>query len=390
MKKWIKFFFILLLIIPLSVFALSKEYKDYVYDIVGIIPEENKINIYFFHKDGCNHCAAEENWLENLKEEYEDSLNIYEYEVISSEKNFNFFKEVCQIFNKTTNSVPVTIIGDNFYSGFSEVTISQMEAQIKEYLEEEVDKNIVTIPIIGKVNVKEVSLPLVAIVLGFLDGFNPCAMWVLIFLINMLFNMKDKKKMWLLGFVFLFVSALVYFLSMIGINLVLSIPIIQKLKNFIAIFIIIAGLYNLKKYIETRKEDVGCHIVNDKKRKKIFKRINDSLKNKNYILSIIGITLLAASVNLVELACTFGFPLVYSEILSINNITGFVRILYLLICVAFYIIDDLLVFIISMLTLEVTGITNKYSKICILISGIIMIIMGVLLIVKPEWLTFGL
>ena len=49
-------------------------------------------------------------------------------------------------------------------------------------------------------------------------------------------------------------------------------------------------------------------------------------------------------------------------------------------------IDDLGVFTISMITLEATGITNKYSKFTTLISAIIMILMGLLLIFKPDWL----
>ena len=72
------------------------------------------------------------------------------------------------------------------------------------------------IPLLGDVNIKEVSLPLMSIVIGFVDGFNPCAMWVLLFLIGMLFNMKDKKKMWILGIVFLTTSALVYLAIMLA------------------------------------------------------------------------------------------------------------------------------------------------------------------------------
>ena len=115
---------------------------------------------------------------------------------------------------------------------------------------------------------KKVSIPLVAVILGFIDGFNPCAMWILLFLINMLFGMKNKKKAWILGMTFLLVSGLVYFLSMLGINFVLSVATIKWIKIAIAIFILVAGILNLRKYFKTRKEEAGCTVVDDKKEKK--------------------------------------------------------------------------------------------------------------------------
>ena len=101
---------------------------------------------------------------------------------------------------------------------------------------------------------------------------------------------------------------------------------------------------------------------------------------------MIGIAVLAASVNLIELACSLGFPMIFSEILSINNIVGVSKIIYLVIYIIFYMIDDILVFTISMITLNATGITNKYNKLCTLVSSIIMILIGLLLIFKPNWL----
>ena len=143
---------------------------------------------------------------------------------------------------------------------------------------------------------------------------------------------------------------------------------------------------NIRKYIKTRKEVSGCTIVDDKKRKKLITRIKKTINNKSFILSLIGIVLLAASVNLIELACSLGFPVIFTEILSINNVIGLTKIIYLLIYILFYMIDDIVVFSISMFTLEATGITNKYSKLCTLISGLIMILIGLLLVFKPEWL----
>ena len=385
-KKYLIIILLYILLIPINIFAISDNYEDSVYKLTNTEVEENKINLYLFYGQECPHCEEERNWLDSIKEKYSDYLNIYEFEVWHNESNKKIMEDLKTLFNEKKDSVPFTVIGDAHYVGYSSAIGSRIENKIKEYLNLDFDSNEVEIPILGKINMKTVSIPLVAIILGFIDGFNPCAMWILLFLINMLFGIKDKKKAWLLGFTFLLVSGFVYFLSMLGINIVLGVATINWMKIFIAIFILIAGILNLKKYLHIRKEEQGCTVVNDKKRKTIIAKMKKIINSKSFILSIIGIIGLATIVNLIELACSLGFPLIFTEILTINDINGLTKIIYLLIYIFFYMIDDIFVFTISMVTLEATGITNKYNKLCTLVSAIIMIIMGLLLIFKPEWL----
>ena len=389
MKKLLIFLFLILFLIPINVFAISDNYIDKVAPIANIENDERKINLYLFYGQECPHCEEERKWLDSIKNDYSDELNIIYFEVWHNEDNNVLIEKVKKELGVTKNGVPLTIVGDKYFVGFSSGIGSRIESTIKDYLEIEHDSNIINIPILGNVNVKDVSIPVVAIILGFIDGFNPCAMWILLFLISMLFSMKDKKKAWILGLTFLFVSGFVYFLSMIGINFILDIATISYLKLLIALFILAAGILNLKKYIEIRKKESGCTVVDDKKRKKIITKTKKIVNNKNFFLSIVGIIVLASAVNLIELACSLGFPLIFTEILSINDIHGLEKILYLLIYIFFYMIDDIVVFSISMITVEITGITNKYSKLCTLISAIIMIIIGILLILKPDWLMFN-
>ncbi|MBE6160851.1 MAG: hypothetical protein E7158_01340 [Firmicutes bacterium] len=387
MKRKILIFLIsIVLLLPINSYAISKDYVDKVSPITGTKIDNEKINLYLFHGQECPHCEQERKWLESIKEEYKDYLNINMFEVWHDKNNAKMMDAVATSLGKKSDGVPFTVIGDTVFIGFSDTISSRIETKIKEYSEIDSNKDQVTIPILGNVNMKNVSIWLVAIILGFIDGFNPCAMWILLFLINMLFGMKDKKKSWFLGITFLFISALVYFLSLLGINFVLSVATISYLKIAIAIFILVAGILNFRKYLKTRKEEAGCTVVDDKKRKKIITKMKNIMSSKSFILSLIGIITLAASVNLIELACSLGFPVIFNEILTINNVNGLVKIIYLLIYIFFYMVDDMVVFIISMITIEATGVTNKYNKLCTLISSIIMIIMGLLLIVKPEWL----
>ena len=385
-KKLLLVLLTIILLLPINSYAISKSYEDKVSQITGSKVEENKINLYLFHGQECPHCEEERKWLEKIEDKYKDYLNVYKYEVWHDKNNAKMMEAVATSFGKKTEGVPFTVIGDTVFFGFSDTISSRIENKIKEYSEIDSKKDEVKIPMLGKVNMKSVSIWLVAIILGFIDGFNPCAMWILLFLINMLFGMKDKKKSWFLGITFLFISGLVYFLSLLGINFVLSVATISYLKIAIAIFILVAGILNFRKYLKTRKEEAGCTVVDDKKRKKIITKMKNIMSSKSFILSLIGIITLAASVNLIELACSLGFPVIFNEILTINNVNGLVKIIYLLIYIFFYMVDDMVVFIISMITIEATGVTNKYNKLCTLISSIIMIIMGLLLIVKPEWL----
>ena len=389
MKKRILVIILLLLtLIPINSKA-SSTYVDKVSKYTNAPIEKGKVNLYLFHGADCPHCEEERNWLKEIEEKYQDKLNIYYYEVWYNDDNLAIMQDVKKEFGVEKNSVPLTIIGEKYFVGFSSVMSSSIENKIKEYIDEASDANIIKIPLLGEVNIKDVSIPLVAVILGFVDGFNPCAMWILLFLINLLFGMNDKRKAWILGLTFLFISGCVYFLSMIGINLVLGIATLKWMKILIAIFILVAGIFNLRKYLKIRKEEAGCAIVDDKKRKKIITKMRDVIKSKSFVLSLIGIIVIATSVNLIEMACSLGFPLIFNEVLVVNSISGFTKIIYLLIYIFFYMIDDMVVFAISMITLEATGITNKYNKLCTLISAIIMIIMGILLIFKPDWLMFN-
>lgn len=382
---------LLLVIIPFNAFALNKDYIDKVSEIVEKDVEEEKINIYFFHKTSCPHCKKEGELLDSLEKKYEN-INIYRFEVSSNNQNADYLVQVKKLFNETSGGVPYTVIGTETFLGYNSYVGDKIEKTIQSYLdikeETEKEKSTFTLPVIGKTDAKEVSIPFVAILLGVIDGFNPCAMWVLLFLINMFIDMKDKKKMFILGYAFLFTSALVYFLSMLGISIVLNVAAVKQIQILIALVALIAGVLNIRTYIKTRN-DTGCHVVDDKKRKKMVKKVIKITKQESMILALLGVIALAASVNLVELACSLGFPAIFSEILALNNVTGVLRILYLIIYVFFYMIDDLIVFTIAVSTFTIAAKSTKYTKYVNLIAGIIMILIGVLLIFKPEWVMFN-
>lgn len=368
------------------------------------------VDLYLFYSSTCPHCKDERTYLKNLQKKY-DYLIVHEYEV---HDNISVTAKVKDELGIKESYVPITIIGSDYMIGFSSATKSDIESLIDLYHKNEgcdvVDKiiknknidsclkqneainknsSIKEIPLIGKVDVKKVSLPLISIVIGLVDGFNPCAMWILLFLITMLINMKDKKRMWILGFTFIISSALVYLLFMVAYLKVATTLIQTWFKYLIALVALIGGIINLKAYFKTRKNDVGCTVTNAKKRKKIVDKIRKILTKKSFILSFIGIIALAFSVNLIELACSAGLPVLFTQIIAMNNLSVAATIFYFFLYLLFFMIDDLIVFTIAMITFKVTGISNKYSKYSHLIGGVIMIIIGLLMAFKTEWLMFN-
>lgn len=381
--------------------------------------EGDQITLYLFYGDTCPHCAAEKEFLNEIKDDY-DNFEIVQYEVWRDTDNQELLSKVREELEIQRNGVPVTIIGDTVMVGWSEALEGKIERAIEYYQESEYvdvvlqikngtyvkeenssdsesdfekeekqtdDEASISVPIFGKVNLKNVSLSTAALILGLIDGFNPCAMWVLLFLISMLIGMKNRKRMWTIGLTFLISSATVYMLIMMSwLNIVVNISTSIWLRNIVAGIAIIGGVVNLYNFF--KHQDSGCSVVDEKKRKSVFARIKKFTQEKSLVLALIGAVALAFSVNIIELACSAGLPLVYTQLLALNNVTGIGAFFYVLLYIIFFLLDDMIVFFAAMKTMEVTGFSTKYSKYSHLIGGLLMLLIGILLIFKPEWLMF--
>ncbi|MFA6027540.1 MAG: thioredoxin family protein [Patescibacteria group bacterium] len=400
MRKVFLIFFSLLFLIPVYSFAQEAQ---------------KPLNVYFFYGQGCPHCAAEELYLDKLKTEYGDKINIYRYETWYNKDNVELLKKFGKAHSISVSGVPATFIGQKGIIGFdNENNIGQqIKLQIDYCLangctcpgdtiiqgnttlnpNENCDdtktiSTVVNLPFIGSRDLKDYSLPALAVIIGILDGFNPCAMWVLIFLITLLLGMKSRSRMWLLGGTFIFASAAVYFLFMAAwLNFLMFLGYVQWIRMAIGCFGIISGGLFLREYWKNREGE--CKVVNTDSRKKVFQRLKDIVKNPNLILALIGIILLAFTVNLVELACSLGFPAIFTQILSLAHLPVWQYYGYILLYLFFFMLDDMLIFVLAMTTLKITGLSGKYTRYSSLIGGILIFIIGILLILKPEWLMFS-
>lgn len=381
--------------------------------IILPISVEAKKDVYLFHDHTCMHCKAEIEYLNSVKDTYDLDIHLYEI----GDRSASYYKDNVALFDKVVDKLsinkskktPFTIIGDRYYIGFDDSTEKSMDNLLKDFDNSiNVFKKVINdedtsdinmkygdfneIKIFGHtLNINKMPIPLIATVIGFIDGFNPCAMWVLIFLITMLMNMKNKKRMWVLGITFLVTSAFVYLLIMFAwLTIIGSLTSIKWFRLAIALVALIGGLVNLNSFRKSLKKQDGCEVVDEKKRKKIITRIKKIVTEKSFILALIGVMALAISVNVIELACSAGLPMAFTQILAINELSTFEYIINILIYILFFLIDDIVVFVIAMITLDVTGISTKYTKYSHLVGGIIMVIIAILMAFKPEWLMFNI
>jgi len=257
--------------------------------------EQGEVHIYFFWAEGCPHCAHEEVFLEKLEAKY-PNLEVHNLEVSKSRENIELLIKTADRLNADGSNVPFTVIGDKYFVGWYNEEVSGKPIEDAVILAQEIGcQNVVEdilsceiadktpdekeipktihLPLLGEIETSSVSLPLLTVIIGALDGFNPCAMWVLLFLITLLLGIDNIRKRWIFGTIFIVASAFVYFLFMTAwLNLFLFLGFVFFVRLAIGIVALMAGGYNLREYFTNRGGT--CKVTKSEKRRKIF----DSLK----------------------------------------------------------------------------------------------------------------
>jgi len=352
----------------------------------SVLAQDQDADILFFWGQGCPHCEEEKIFLQSLQQKYPD-IKINNYEIHLPENN-QLLRQMGKKLNADVSGIPFTIIGDQYVAGF--LSDETTGAQIEQALTSAPIQTLRTLqlPLIGTINVKNFSLPLLTFVVALLDGFNPCAMWTLFFLINLLLGLKDRRRMWILGATFIVASSFVYFLFLSAwLNLFLFLGFLPWVKIIVGLVALISGSYYLKEYLVNK--NATCKVTGSQKRQKVFTRLRVITQKKQLALALIGIILLAFVVNLVELVCSAGLPAVYTQILTLTPLPSWQYYLYLIFYILIFMLDDLFIFFVAMTTLKAVGLDSKYARYSHLIGGILMVTIGLLMLFKPELLMFG-
>ena len=373
------------------------------------------LDIYLFWSESCPHCTEALGFAKKLQDR-EPKLRIHFLEVTRVPSNRNIFMKVTRHFGIEHPSVPLTVVGDRYFSGFDDDTTTGREISnavkiciktsciniIQPLLSGEelpplsnnsakhgVMPKILKLPVFGEISPAYVSLPVLTVMLAVVDGFNPCAMWTLIFLISLLIGLRDRFRMWALGMLFIAASAGVYFMFMAAwLNLLLFFGMLLWIRLAVGLLALSGGSYYLYEFFFN--PEAVCKVTAPAARQRIFAKLRELAGERSFLLAMIGIVLLAFAVNLVELICSAGIPAVYTQVLVLSELPAWQYYAYLSLYILIFMLDDLAVFFIAMKTLQITGITGAYVRHSHAIGGMVLIAIGLMLLFKPEWLTFSL
>ncbi len=250
------------------------------------------------------------------------------------------------------------------------------------------NKDVMTLPFFGEINIKNTSILIMSSVLGFIDGFNPCAMWVLLTFLIILSQIGDRKKMIYLAGLFIVAEGVMYFLIL---NVWYQTWDFIQLDNFVIPLVgsiaIGGGFYFIYKYFKNRGGKIACEVTSLEHQQKTVAKIKEVVTKPITIITTLAVLGIAFSVNIIEFACSVGIAQSFTKILELNHLNFFMRQWYIFIYSLFYMADDFLIFGLAIFGYQkFATIGAKYSHLSSLLGGILMLILGFLLIFRPELL----
>ncbi len=394
--------------------------------------KQNKTEVIVFVRDGCHVCHNEEKFLD----ENSEIKNKFEVTLLNIGEKENQQKwEQLVAKHKLSKVTPITLVGGEVLVGFSEKTtgekilnknINHKKYGLDYYLKDsqqsadegytcQVDtssscsleptnsdnKNTVgkintttkqnllmTLPFFGEINVKEASLMAMSSILGFIDGFNPCAMWVLLTFLIILSQIGDRQKMVYLAGLFIVAEGIMYFLILnVWYQTWDFIKLDQITTPIIGLIAVGVGGYFLYKYYKNRGGKIACEVTSLEHQQKTVAKIKEVVSKPITIITTLAVLGLAFSVNIIEFACSVGIAQSFTKILELNELNFLMRQWYIFIYSLFYMADDILIFALAIFGYQkFASVGAKYSHLSSLLGGLLMIILGLLLIFRPDLL----
>jgi glutaredoxin len=376
------------------------------------IPDPQKeFDLEIFVRKGCPHCEVAKRFVEKLSQE-QPQLRILIIDVGDNSQALIRLKELSAKFDIPQVGVPSFFLRDKFIVGFTseEVTgrqirdllgrpppssktgprggVCDLESTVSCYdhtQSYESSPSRLVFPIIGLQTLSDLGLPLFTVLLGLLDGFNPCAMWVLLFLLSLLATLRDRKTMALIAGTFVLMSGLIYFVFMAAwLNVFLVIGYSRLTQIVLGVFALVIGMVNVADGFNP--ENRFTLSIPDSAKPGLFAKMRNVVQAKHLGQALVGVILLAGLVNIIELACTAGFPAMYTQLLTLQNLSDIEYYSYLGLYNIAYILDDGVMAALGVITLSHRKLQVGEGRWLKSISGVVMISLGMTLIVVPEWL----
>jgi len=384
MKKLLFAIFVFIFLFNAFDFALPAEAFS-----EGGSVQENQVEIDFFYSSTCPYCAKEERFLDELQDRYpEVKINRY---VISSKDNVELLKEFYKEYEVSIEHygmVPVTFTNERYFVGFNEEIGEAIDGCILECRAGKTSEDVsivdlegnITVPILGEINIKKYSLPVLAVILGALDGFNVCSLGALVLILGLVLTLGSRKKTLLFGGLFILTTAIVY-----GFLIVIWYQIFSFLISYMRIMQILIGLLGIgggiyffrrfvrfKKYGPTCETSAGDGIIS-----RLSSKFQQSFKESRNIILLLGSVLLFAGIiTIVEFPCSAIIPVAFAGVLAQSGLSTFSYLLYIALFIVFYMLDEIIIFLIAFFTMKIWLASSRAITWITLLEAIILLALG--------------
>lgn len=350
-------------------------------------PSEQTVELVLFSGEGCPHCAAARAFYAELVERY-PQLVVTEYEVWHSAENRARFEATAEEMGFTAQSVPTTIIGDRYWVGFDTARGQEIEAVVLAELsggpEPPSTGGVVDVPLVGEVDVASQGLLLSTVVIGFVDGVNPCSLWVLSMLLALVLHSGSRSRVFVVGSVFLLVTASLYGVYMLGLFSVLSYAgYVSWITAGVAVLAGVLGVLQVKDYVWFHEgPTLG---IADERKPGLFKRMRGLAAADRAMPAVLLATAgLAVGVSLLETPCTLGLPLLWTNLLAERGVGGAEAAVLFAVYMLVFLIDELIVFGLAVTTMRAAKLQERHGRELKLVSGVVMLALAGALLIAPD------
>ncbi len=336
-----------------------------------------------FVREGCPHCAAAEAYLPTLASE-RPGLQI----VLRSVDGDSAARDDLARHSRNAGiwppGVPTFVVDGRVLVGFESAQRTGPEVAALIERRSEPPASVET-RLVGPLNVSRLGFPLFTLALGLLDGFNPCAMWVLLFLLSLLVRLHDRRRMALVAGTFVFVSGAVYFAFMAAwLNVFLLVGLSTYLRWALGGVALTIGAFNVKDFL---RPGWGPSLAIAASAKPgLYDRMRAVLRADSLLPSLSGVAALAIAVNFIELLCTAGIPALYTAVLAQQGLSPAAHYAYLGLYIVGYVADDALMVTLAVIALGSRKLSEGAGRWLKLLSGAVMLLLGATMLLRPEWL----